>query len=72
MTRKLKKKLQMGKKSKMTNKYNKKYLENFHFAEATTMFMMLTRIIDVKTNLKEIQKPRVRDMQSRRKQPTFI
>ena len=41
-----------GKKSKMMNEYNKKYLENFHFEEARAIFMMLTRMIDIKANFK--------------------
>ena len=41
-----------GKKTRMMNEYNKKYLENFHFEEARAIFMMLTRMIDVKANFK--------------------
>ena len=41
-----------GKKTRMMNEYNKKYLENLHFEEARAIFMMLTRMIDVKANFK--------------------
>ena len=34
------------------NEVNRKYLENFHFEEARSILMVLTRIIDVKANFK--------------------
>ena len=34
------------------DEYNKNYLENLHFEEARAIFMMLTRMIDVKANYK--------------------
>ena len=36
----------------MMHDYNKKYLENLHFDEARAIFMMLTRMIDIKSNYK--------------------
>ena len=36
----------------MMNEVNRKYLENFNFEEARAIFMMLTRMIDVKANFK--------------------
>ena len=36
----------------MMGEYNKKYIENLHFEEARAIFMMLTRMIDVKANFK--------------------
>ncbi len=36
----------------MMNEYNNKYLEKFHFELARAIFMMLTRMIDVKANFK--------------------
>ena len=36
----------------MMNEVDRNYLENFHFEEARTIFMMLTRMIDVKANYK--------------------
>ena len=44
--------IKSGKKSKMINEYNKRYIEKFHFEEARAIFMMLTRMIDVKANFK--------------------
>ena len=41
-----------GKKTKMMNEYNKEYIENLHFEEARAIFMMLTRMIEVKANYK--------------------
>ena len=38
------------------DEYNKKYLENLHFEEARAIFMMLTRMIDVKANFKTSKK----------------
>ena len=32
--------------------YNKKYMEKFHYEEARAIFMMITRMIDVKANYK--------------------
>ena len=34
------------------NEYNIRYKENFHFEEARAIFMMITRMIDVKANYK--------------------
>ena len=34
------------------NEISRNYLENFHFEEARAIFMMLTRMIDVKANFK--------------------
>ena len=42
--------IKSGKKSKMINEYNKRYIEKFHFEEARAIFMMLTRMVDVKAN----------------------
>ena len=36
----------------MINNYNKTYIEKLHFEEARAIFMMLTRMIDVKANYK--------------------
>ena len=36
----------------MMNEVSRNYLENFHFEEARAIFMMLTRMIDVKANFK--------------------
>ena len=36
----------------MMHDYNKKYLKNLHFDEARAIFMMLTRMIDIKSNYK--------------------
>ena len=36
----------------MMNDYNKNYIENLHFEEARAIFMMLTRMIDIKSNFK--------------------
>ena len=41
-----------GKKSKMMNDYNREYIDNLHFEDARAIFMMLTRMIDVKSNFK--------------------
>ena len=40
------------KKTGMIDEYNENYLENLHFEEARAIFMMLTRMIDVKANYK--------------------
>ena len=32
--------------------YNKKYIEKFHYEEARAIFMIITRMIDVKANYK--------------------
>ena len=32
--------------------YNKKYIKNLHYEEARAIFMMITRMIDVKANYK--------------------
>ena len=48
----IKEELNKGKKTKMMEEYNKNYLENLHFEEARAIFMMLTRMIDVKANFK--------------------
>ena len=37
---------------KMMRDYSNDYMENMHFEEARAIFMMLTRMIDVKTNFK--------------------
>ena len=34
------------------NEYNKKYIEKLHYGEARAIFMMITRMIDVKANYK--------------------
>ena len=44
--------IKSGKKTKLMNEYNKKYIEKFHFEEARAIFMMVTRMIDVKSNFK--------------------
>ena len=44
--------MKIGKKTKMMNEVSRNYLENFHFEEARAIFMMLTRMIDVKANFK--------------------
>ena len=44
--------LKKGKKTKMIYEYDKNYLENLHFEEARAIFMMLTRMIEVKANFK--------------------
>ena len=44
--------IKSGKKTKMMNEYNKSYIEKFHFEEARAIFMMLTRMVDVKANYK--------------------
>ena len=48
----LEEEIKIGKKTKMMNEVSKNYLENFHFEEARAIFMMLTRMIDVKANFK--------------------
>ena len=48
----LEEEIKVGKKTKMLNEVNRNYLENFHFEEARAIFMMLTRMIDVKANFK--------------------
>ena len=42
----------MEKRKKIMIEYNKKYIENLHFEEARAIFMMITRMIDVKANYK--------------------
>merc|ERR1711915_984680 len=42
----------MGVEKQKMYDYNKKYLENLHFDEARVIFMMLTRMIDIKSNYK--------------------
>ena len=38
--------------------YNKNYIQKFHYEEARAIFMMITRMIDVKANnKKQIQIP---------------
>ena len=44
--------LKKGKKTKMIYEYDKNFLENLHFEEARAIFMMLTRMIEVKANFK--------------------
>ena len=44
--------IKSGKKTKIMNEYNKRYIEKFHFEEARAIFMMITRMIDVKANYK--------------------
>lgn len=41
-----------GRKTKMMSEYSNEYMEKLHFEEARAIFMMLTRMIDVKTNFK--------------------
>ena len=41
-----------GSKTKMMHEYNKKFIENLKFEEARAIFMMITRMIDVKANFK--------------------
>ena len=48
----LEEEIKIGKKTKMMNEVSRNYLENFHFEEARAIFMMLTRMIDDKTNFK--------------------
>ena len=36
----------------MKDEYSKNYIKNLHFEEARAIFMMLTRMIDVKANFK--------------------
>ena len=48
----LEEEIKVGKKTKMMNEVNRNYLENFNFEEARAIFMMLTRMIDVKANYK--------------------
>ena len=48
----IKEELKNGKKTKMMNEYNTNYIENLHFEEARAVFMMVTRMIDVKANYK--------------------
>ena len=48
--------IKSGKKTKIMNEYNKRYIEKFHFEEARAIFMMITRMIDVKANYKNYYK----------------
>merc|ERR1711962_838845 len=48
----IKEKVKEGKKTKIMYEYNKKYIENLHYEEARAIFMMITRMIDVKANFK--------------------
>ena len=48
--------IKKGKKTKMMSEYRKNYIEELHFEEARAIFMMLTRMIDVKTNFKNNHK----------------
>ena len=48
----LEEEIKVGKNTKMVNEVNRNYLENFNFEEARAIFMMLTRMIDVKANYK--------------------
>ena len=48
----LEEEIKIGKKTKMMNEVNRKYIEIFQFDEARAIFMMLTRMIDVKANFK--------------------
>ncbi len=38
------------------NDYNREYIDNLHFEDARAIFMMLTRMIDVKSNFKNKHK----------------
>ena len=44
--------IKKGRKTEMMSEYRKDYMEKLHFEEARAIFMMLTRMIDVKTNFK--------------------
>ena len=44
--------IKKGKKTSLMKEYNKKYINNLHFEEARAIFMILTRMIDVKANFK--------------------
>ena len=46
------KEIEKGKKTCMMNDYNKNYMENLYYEEARAIFMMLTRMIDIKANFK--------------------
>ena len=48
----IKEKLKEGKKTKIMHEYNKKYIEKYHYEEARAIFMMITRMINVKANYK--------------------
>ena len=48
----IREKIKEGKKTKIMYEYNKKYIEKFHYEEARAIFMMITRMIDVKANYK--------------------
>merc|ERR1711915_603664 len=48
----IKEKVKEGKKTKIMYEYNKKYIEKFHYEEARAIFMLITRMIDVKANYK--------------------
>ena len=45
-----------GKKTQMMHIYNKEYIEKLHFDEARAIFMMITRMIDIKANYKNKHK----------------
>merc|ERR1711915_225163 len=48
----IREKIKEGKKTKIMYEYNKKYIEKFHYEEARAIFMLITRMIDVKANYK--------------------
>ena len=48
----LQEEINIGKKTKMMNEYNKDYIKKLYFEDARAIFMMLTRMIDVKANFK--------------------
>ena len=52
----IEKEINEGKKTQMMKDYNKKYLENLDYEEARAIFMMITRMIDVKANFKNKHK----------------
>merc|ERR1712240_725378 len=48
----IKEKVKEGKQTKIMYEYNNKYIENLHYEEARAIFMIITRMIDVKANFK--------------------
>ena len=48
----IREKIKEGKKTKIMYEYNNKYIESLHYEEARAIFMMITRMIDVKANFK--------------------
>ena len=52
----IKEEISNGKKTQMMHLYNKEYIEKLHFEEARAIFMMITRMIDVKANYKNKHK----------------